>query len=219
MTRFALFAIVCVAAGCAGEAQAQTTTAPPDGRYSAQFDVAATLGHKSDSAFGGEISYRLNDDWDVYFELGRMGNVATSDLDARARLIANAIGATASAVQKARYYDIGARYRLMARGTWDPYVLLGVGVASVKTQTNFAINGTDITGSIGDFGVSLGSDLSGTLTKGLLVIGAGVNKPLKRRYFFDGSLRYGHIFPKTSAIENDVSINTLRVQIGIGIKF
>jgi opacity protein-like surface antigen len=231
MTRFARFAVVCVATlfigGGIAEAQTETqpeaqTTAksrwPADGPFSAQFDAAATLGHKSSSSFGAELTYRLNDDWDVFLETGHMRNVATSDLDARAQLIANFIGGTTSAVQKANYFDIGARYRIMGRGKWDPYVTLGLGVAHVETKTNFAINGTDVTNSIGDL-VSLGPDLSGSLNKAFLTIGPGVNVPLGVRYFFDGCYRYGRIFPRSAQVENDKGINTQRVQVAIGIKF
>ena len=87
-----------------------------------------------------------------------MSNVAASALDARAQLIGNAIGASPSLVQRAAYFDVGGRYRLMARGRWDPYVMLGFGAASVKTRTNFSINGVDVTN--GDL-VVLGTDLVG----------------------------------------------------------
>jgi opacity protein-like surface antigen len=221
MTRSALSAIVCVAAlGSATVAQAQSAP-PADGRYSAQFDVAATLGHKSDASIGGELGYRYTDRWDFYFEFGHMGNVATSDLDRRAQLIANTIGASESSVQKANYYDVGARYKFRPHGPWHPYAVAGLGAATVRTKASFFVNGQDVTGQLANFTpqILLGSDLSGSLTKALFVLGAGVTRPYKNRYFFDGSYRFGHIFPKTSAIDNDVSINTQRVQIGVGVRF
>ncbi len=221
MTRSALSAIVCVAALCGATVAQAQSAAPADGRYSAQIDIAATLGHKSDGSLGGELGYRFNDTWDFYFEFGHMGNVATSNLDSRAQLIANTIGASESTVQKANYYDIGARYKLRPRGPWHPYAVAGLGAATVRTKTDFFVNGQDVTGQLANFTpqIQLGSDLSGSLTKALLVVGVGVTRPFKSRYFVDGSYRVGHIFPKTSVIENDVSINTQRVQIGVGIKF
>jgi opacity protein-like surface antigen len=217
MTRFAMLAIVCVTSLflAAGVARAQTPKSA-EGRYSAEITAAATLGHKSDSAFGAELDYRFNDDWDVFVEAGRMGNVASSALDARAQVIANAIGASTSLVQRAAYFDVGGRYRLMARGRWDPYVMLGFGAASVKTRTNFSINGVDVTN--GDL-VRVGTDLAGTLAKPFLTIGAGATMPFKHRYFVDLSYRYGRIFARTSQIENDNGVNTQRVQLGVGVKF
>ncbi len=218
MTRFATLALLCVLGlfTGAGVAGAQTKAADPDGRFSAQFNVAATLGHKSSSAFGGELDYRFNDDWDLFFETGRMANVASSALDDRAQLIANAIGASTSLVQRAVYFDVGGRYRLMARGRWDPYVMLGFGAANVKTRTNFSINGVDVTN--GDL-VVLGTDLAGTLTKPFLMIGGGATMPFKHRYFVDLTYRYGRIFARTGQIENDTGVNTQRVQVGVGFKF
>jgi opacity protein-like surface antigen len=212
MTRFALLAIVCVAALCvgAGTAHAQATPSAHDGRYSAEFTAAATLGHKSSGSLGAEFDYRFNDDWDFFFEAGRMSNVASSANDARAQLIASTIGASASLVQRAAYFDAGARYRLMARGRWDPYLTLGFGGASVKTRTTFSANQDQ---------VQLGTDLAGTLTKPLLMIGVGATMPFKQRYFADLSYRYGHIFARTGEIEDDRGINTQRVQIGVGLKF
>jgi opacity protein-like surface antigen len=211
MTRFAMLAIVCVTSLflAAGVARAQTPKSA-EGRYSAEITAAATLGHKSDSAFGAELDYRFNDDWDVFVEAGRMGNVASSALDARAQVIANAIGASTSLVQRAVYLDFGARYRLMARGRWDPYVLMGLGAANVKTRTTFSTN-SDL--------VALGTDLAGTLTKPFLMIGGGATMPVKQRYVLDLSYRYGRIFARTGEIENDNGVNTQRVQVGFGFKF
>jgi opacity protein-like surface antigen len=218
MKRFATLAVLCVIGLVlgAGAGWAQTKSADPDGRFSAQFTLAATLGHKSSGAVGGELDYRFNDDWDFFFEGGRMSNVASSALDARAQVIANAIGASTSLVQRAAYFDVGGRYRLMARGRWDPYVMLGFGAASVKTRTNFSINGVDVTN--GDL-VVVGTDLAGTLAKPFLTIGAGATMPFKHRYFVDLSYRYGRIFARTSQIENDNGVNTQRVQLGVGFKF
>src|SRR5262249_50917734 len=68
-------------------------------------------------------------------------------------------------------------------------------------------------------GVQFGSDLSGTENKGLFMIGAGVTYPFSDRFFADITYRFGRIFSKTSAIENDTGINTQRAQIGLGVKF
>jgi opacity protein-like surface antigen len=149
-----------------------------------------------------------------------MANVATTDVDARAQIIGNAIGASVSTVQRAAYFDIGVKYRILKEyGRWRPYVLLGVGAAGVKTTADFAINGNDVTGQLDQFGVQLGRDLSGSLTKAFLTVGAGASMPLGKRYQVDLSYRYGRIFAKTSQIDNDQGINTQRAQVGIGIRF
>src|SRR5262249_32091741 len=159
-----------------------------------------TFGHKSSGSVGVEAGGQLGGPIGVFIEGGRMMNVGTDDLDARALKIANAVGATASASYKVNYFAVGVRvapdFALRAR----PYVVLGGGVASVRAETAFAVNGTTVPPE--SLGVQIGSDLSGSEKKGYFTIGGGVMYPLMTRFFVDGSYRYGHISAKTDAIEN-----------------
>ena len=214
-----LAAIVVTAASAVGTARAQTAAATGPDRGYAAFAIGATFGHKSDSSIGGEVGYGLTDALQVFLEGGRMRNVATTDVNARAQTIANAIGANVSTVQKATYYDAGLKYRLPRYGMWRPYALLGVGAASLKTAASFSVGGNDVTSRLDQLGVQLGSDLSGTLTKIFLTVGVGTNITFGQRFLADLSYRYGRIFPKTSEIDNDRGINAPRVQAGVGIRF
>jgi opacity protein-like surface antigen len=222
MKRFVRYStLLTVLAACGiGTAHGQTAGAVGPDRGYVQFTVGPTFGHKSSASIGGEAGYTLNDALQVFLEGGRMGNVATTDVDNRAQIIGNAIGASVSTVQRAAYFDIGAKYRFLKEfGKWRPYALLGVGAAGVKTTADFAVNGNDVTGQLDQLGVLLGRDLSGTTTKVFLTVGAGASMPLGKRYLVDLSYRYGRIFPKTSQIDNDQGINTQRAQAGIGIRF
>jgi opacity protein-like surface antigen len=216
MTRFVCLPMVFAAALTLGASAAHAQTAVPDpgegARYSAQIDAAATLGHTSASSFGGELDYHLVRQWSVSFEFGRMRNIASSDLQARANLIANQLQSTATPTQKATYYDFGVRYRLSPHGMWHPYLAAGIGAATVTTHTNFQTGANEVS-------VITGVDLDGTVTKPLFVIGGGVTVPFASRYFVDGSYRYGRIFARTGVIEKDNGINTQRLQIGVGIRF
>jgi opacity protein-like surface antigen len=225
MTRSARFAMVLAAAFSLGisTAQAQTptpTSAPPAGpegkfsaaRFSAEVAVAATLGHRSSSSFGVELDYRLTDRWVPFFEVGRMRNVATSDLDARAQKIADALQGSANPVEKATYYDFGSQYRFAPHGMWHPYAAIGVGAASVTTSTSIQTGTSEVA-------VSFGPDLQGTVTKPFMMIGGGVTVPFAQRYYVDGSYRYGRIFAREGVIDADTGISTQRVQIGVGIHF
>jgi opacity protein-like surface antigen len=202
-----------------GTAHAQTAGTTGLDRGYVELAFGATFGHKSASSIGGEAGYTLTDALQLFLEGGRMGNVATTEVDARALIIANAIGASASTAQRAAYFDIGARYRLSEHGRWRPYALLGVGAAGVKTTTNFSIGGNDVTSQLDQHGVQLGNDLAGSLTKAFLTVGVGANATLGKRYLVDLSYRYGRIFPRTSQIADDKGINTQRLQAGIGIRF
>jgi len=222
MKRFGQFMIgLTLAAGCGVRTARAQGTPASDLIWSAQGDLAATFGHSSSGSAGGEVGLRLNDRWEVFMEIGRMRNVTTSATENRARVIGNAIGATANPIQKATYVDFGPRYRLKYFPDWHPFLTAGLGFAPVHTETTFSRSGTTLSESdlANVFGVQLGLDLSGHTTRALLMLGAGVTRPFKNRYFVDGSYRYGRIFSRSGEIEGDKGINTQRLQIGAGLRF
>jgi opacity protein-like surface antigen len=200
----------------AGAARAQTPPQP----WAAQVDAAATFGHASSGSVGAEVDRRLTGTWDLTFEVGHMNNITSSATEDRANIIGSQIAATANPAQSAIYYDFGVRYHLMPDGKWNPYVTVGFGAARVKTETTFSQNGAVLSSDqlAADL-VALGADLDGTILKPLVVFGVGVDVPVRGRVFVDGSYRYGHIFPRTSEIDNDKANNTQRLQVGVGIKF
>jgi len=183
----------------------------------AEINFGPTLGHKSDAFVGGEFGYRLTPGLDVIVEVSHMGNVGTSDLDDRAAIIANFLGGSAATAFKVNAFDVGVRYRIPVAAKVDPYVLGAIGFANVKTEVEFSVNGTAIDPAAR--GVQLGGDLSGTHNKAILVIGFGINKTFKTRYFADLGYRYGQIFAKTDNFETDTGIPTQRIILGAGIRF
>lgn len=204
----------------AGAAQAQTTS----DKWSVQVDAAATMGHSSSSSVGGEVDYRWKSNWDLAIELGHMSNITTQAVQDRGTAIATAIGAIANApaaatvVQSAIYYDLAARYHLMPDGTWNPYVAVGFGGARVNTQTTFTVSGAQVPNFEGIFGVQLGNDLDGYVSKAFLMAGFGVTRPVKKKYLLDASYRFGRVFPSGS-VGGDTGVNTQRIQIGLGVRF
>ena len=160
MTRFVRLPMMIVMALACGAsvARAQTPAPASADKGLRGVHVAATLGHKSDSSVGGEVGYKLMDvnspfvdELYVFAEGGRMGNVATSDMDARAQAIANFIGATASTTQEVNFFDVGLKFRIMQlsrHGPWHPYALFGLGAATVKSSSNFVNGGNDITSQL-----------------------------------------------------------------------
>jgi opacity protein-like surface antigen len=218
MKRFACVAAVCLVATLGiGVRSARAQAAPAaDSKMYAEINFGPTLGHKSDAFVGGEFGYRLTETLDLFVEGGHMGNVATSDLDDRAAIIANHLGGTASTAFKVNHFDVGVRYRIDATPTIHPYVLGAVGFANVKTEVAFSVNGTVIDPSST---VQIGSDLSGTLNKTMIVIGFGINVPFKTRFFGDLGYRYGAILANTDNFETDKTISTQRIVLGAGIRF
>jgi opacity protein-like surface antigen len=227
MKRYASIATWClvIGLGISTAAQAQSTTASSttDSRLYAEIHGGPTLGHKSDSFFGGEAGWRLTPSLDIYVEGGRMGNVGTSKLDADAAVIAQFLGGSvSSASHQASYVDVGVRYQLdmipvAMISKWHPYALVGVGVAHVVTDVAFEVGGNIVDPA--QFGVQLGGDLTGSSNKTLIVAGAGVNIPFMNRFFADLGYRYGQILAKTGNVETDKGIKTQRIVLGVGVRF
>jgi len=201
----------------AGRSQAQTT----EPRWYGEVTAAATLGHKSDKAFGGEAGGILTGDIGVFIEGGHMGNVGNTDLETRAQKIATFLGGNVgSTAYKLNFFDIGLKYGVPMGGRWHPYVALGVGLAKIKPEVTFGVGGTDVTGDLANRGVQLGTDLSDSQNALFILIGGGAMVNFGTRYFADGSYRYG----RTSAVKDGdetviKGLNTQRVQIGVGIRF
>jgi opacity protein-like surface antigen len=184
--------------------------------FYAAVDAAATFGHKSAGAFGGELGYHIHKSFDVFLEAGHMSNVGTSDLDARAQGLANSLGGSSSASYKVNFFDLGVRYSLPidAHPQLHPYVMAGFGLAAVTSETVITVNGQPL----GPDQITYSNDLNGKQNKSMLMIGFGAKYAFGERYFADLSYRYGYIFP-ADAISNDTGIPTQRLQIGVGIRF
>jgi len=203
----------------AGLSQAQTPTAagPDESRAYLEVTAGGTFGHNTSGSFGGEAGVRVMKGLDVFLEGGRMKNIGSDDLDSRAQKIATAVGAVSTAHYEVNFGDIGVRYRPPMTGMVHPYVALGGGLSQVRSVTTFTVGGAVTPPA--SLGILPGSDLEGAVKKGILIIGGGAVVSFAKSFFADGSVRYGRIFPKTSQIENDVAISTLRIQIGLGVKF
>jgi opacity protein-like surface antigen len=207
------------AAALAGSASAQSSEPPI---YAGQFTIGPTFGNKSDLSVGGEFDYKLGTEWEAFAEIGHMFNVATSNMDDRAQTIANFIGGSPSVGESATYFDVGIKYLFVPfSGGYQPYAGVGLGAAHVSKETVFTVGGSELTEQqlLDLYGVQLGSDLAGSTTKFMMVIALGVSRNFMEKYFFDVSYRYGPIFAKSGTIEDDKTIQSQRLQLGVGIRF
>jgi hypothetical protein len=200
-----------------GVSLAQASAGSDDSRAYLEVTAGGTFGHNTSASFGGEAGIRVMNGLDVFLEGGRMRNIGSNDLDGRAQKIASAVGAVSTAHHEVNFGDLGIRYRPPMTGMVHPYVAIGGGLTQVRSVTTFTVGGASVPPE--SLGIVPGSDLVGALKKPLLMIGGGASVTFAKSFFADGSLRYGRIFPKTSQIENDVAINTVRLQIGVGVKF
>lgn len=201
-----------------GVAHAQVPAPGTDSGY-VEVTAGPTFGHKVGASIGAEGAYWVSGRLGIFAEGGWMTNVVTSSTQADAQLIASAIGGSADPKTKVGYFDAGVTYRFPRGGRMQPYVVVGVGVAHVRNDTKFSVGGTDVTGSIDQLGVQLGTDLGGSYTKPFVTAGGGVHIPFGTRWLGDISYRYGWIARDTSDNGDIAAINTNRIQFGFGTRF
>jgi len=217
MKRFAGIAAVCLLAILGADVRTAGAQSVPAEKMYGEFNFGPTLGHQSSGFVGGDFGYRLTPGLDIVAEVSHMSNVGTSDLDNRAQQIAAATGTTTSTGMRVNEFAAGIRYRIPVDSRFVPYALAEFGVANVKTETAFSLNGQPVDPA--SIGVQLGADLSSTLNKPIFVIGFGVNVPFKSRYFADLGYRFGEIFANKDAFETDTGIPTQRIILGVGVRF
>jgi len=219
-----IVACASVAAAQTPDQTAQPPAAPPAapaaadaGRTYVEINGGATFGTKVSGWIGGEVGFRLSDAFDVFGEGGQMLDNTTNALQNDAQQIAGYLGSATgqpssyTAKQPITYFDGGMRYNMRLE-RMVPYIALGVGAARVSHDVHFFVNGTDVTGQLPSYGVALGTDLAGDVTKALVVIGIGTHVGFGERWFADIGYRYGRIFDTTP-------INTSRLLVGAGVTF
>jgi len=206
----------------ASAAGAQTpASAPASDRGYAEGFAQSAFGNVTSQAFGGEIGVTVVPNVQVFVEGGVVHNVATPAMGAAAQMIAGFLSQTQANVaynvkEPVTFGVIGVKYVVPMTGSkLRPYVMGGGGIAKVEQNATFTVGGTDITSSLASpqYGVQLGTDLSGTFTKPMFVVGGGVMWPVWQHLVVDVQYRYGRILAEDGAI--DVS----RAGLGIGVRF
>jgi len=138
---------------------------------------------------------------EAFADLGWSSKLQPATLEPSAQTIANFLQNTTgqpaafSSDAPAFFGDIGARYYFRPRAGVRPYGLGSVGFARIDQQVQFTLSGNDVTGSLGDYGVTLGEDLAGAVTKASLGLGVGILVPF-RTLLFDVGYNYNRIFTR-----------------------
>jgi hypothetical protein len=230
MTRRVLcvFGLVCVLGSGAAFAQTPagqgtTSTTPNSAPIVHHWYVGGAVGagivDKASVTGNVEAGMRIWKSLDVLVEGGYAGDLATRRETDRAATIgaflsANLGSQVSSTVSvPSSYLAFGARWVFESTTRYRPYALLSVGGASVDLKPKFVQNGADITGSIGNFGVTLGTDISGKYRPLVVGGGVGVLVPLGARWNADGSVRI------LSVNTVDQRTNLIRVTIGVVRRF
>ena len=178
----------------------------------------ATFGNVTSQSYGAEVGFTIWQTMQLFGQFGHMGNVATEGISQNAQLIAGALATlqpapvTYSVKQPVTFYGGGVRYPVVVNDSKvRPYALGGFGAARVKNDVTFQLAGTDATNAISQY-VTLGTDLSGTVTKPMLTLGGGVAWPAWERLVVDFQYRYDRIF-------TEGGFNVSRAGLGLGITF
>jgi opacity protein-like surface antigen len=207
--------LVWMAFPCAADAQSPVATAPTSSSKGyAEVVAQSAFGNVTSQSFGGEIGVTVRPRLQLFVEAGRIRDAAPATLGGVAQRIASGITAVAGSAdfrvrQPVTFGLAGVKYLLpVSSSKLEPYVLVGGGVASVKRDVTFSTRA----GDINQF-VTLGTDLSGSETKGILSLGVGVGLPVWQRLVIDLQYRYGRVFT------TDEGLTANRAGIGIGVRF
>jgi len=184
MRQIILAAATAGAVLCALPASAQTPAPPPPPAASGTgvyLGVTGGVGavQKVGGVLGGELGFRITDMIEVFGEGVWLQNVATRRrLDLAASLAtylqtSQGGAATGTLEIPAVYGGGGARFLFGAPGHIRPYVTIGGGMARVTLKPAITLKGADVTSSLSTYGVTLGSDLTGELTKPAVSGGIG----------------------------------------------
>ena len=232
MRTFVACAIAAVALG-GHTAQAQTPSVPPPAPSAAagqpagaaradryvQALIGWTFGDKGSQFFGAEGGFTLRPNVHIFIEGGQVLNAGGSAVRDAAEIVAQGLartqsGVTVSAEQPTTFVGGGLRYQVAVSGSRaQPFVLAGGGMARVKQDVKFTAGGNNVTGSLAQYGIVLGTDLSGSFTKAQVTFGGGLVVPVQKRLMFEISYRMLRIFAE------DKGITVNRAGLAFGTKF
>lgn len=199
-----------------GLAEAQSGAPAVDRGY-VEGVAQSAFGNITSQSYGIEGGYPVTEQITVFAEFGRVADVTTAGLSDAAALIAGALssvqsGSSYSVAEPVSFLAAGAKYLTPPVGRLQPYVLGGFGLATVKKDVVFNVDNVDVTSRLDDYGIVLGSDLSGSTSSAMFVLGAGATLPIRGRLFADLQFRFNRIFA-------DEPISVGRVGLGLGVRF
>jgi opacity protein-like surface antigen len=181
----------------------------------------SAFGNVTSQSYGAEGGFAVTPGLWIFVEGGKIRDIATAAIDTAAQQIAGSLAEMQPAAvayhvkEPVTFGAVGLKYEMLAGGKAHPYLMVGGGVARMKQDVTFSVGGTDVTGNLqqSPYFVTLGTDLSGTLTKPMLSLGAGVAWPAWKRLLLDFQYRYGRIFA------DDQGISVSRAGLGVGVRF
>jgi opacity protein-like surface antigen len=193
-----------------------SAAAQPDRGY-VEAVAESAFGNVTSQSFGAEVGVTVRPDLQVFGSVGKIRDVATTEIGTSAQTIALALatlqtGAVSYSVKEpVTFFVGGVRYRIPSTMMLKPYILGGLGVATVSKNVQFLIGGVDASSTLAQF-VAIGTDVSGEETKLMFTLGGGVVWPAWRQLVVDLRYQYGRI-------STDTAITVNRAGIGVGVRF
>ncbi len=182
-------------------------------------NTGVAVGEKAGGIVGGEAGFRVWKNLDLVGEVVWMQNVVTKAQLDSAATIANFLSttqgqpATSNVEVPATYWGFGGRW-VFEEVTFyhlKPYVLMTLGSGHTNTKSTFTLGGADVTNSLPQYQVTLGSDLTGKANNFALDAGGGVVAAFGSWYTDVGA--------RVVSITGDQSTNVFRLVVGGGYRF
>lgn len=190
---------------------------PSEDDFKGYVEVVAqsAFGNVTSQSFGFEGGIALTRVATLFAEFGMARDTSPKSIGQAAQVIANSLGAGSgyTVKQPVQFGIVGFQYAIPFSERFHPYFAAGGGLAKVKRDVTFSVGGADVTSKLDTYGVVLGTDLAGTVSKPMLSAGGGVIWNVTSRIFFDASYRFGRIMTDTTGT------NLSRAGAGIGFGF
>ena len=104
----------------------------------------------------------------------------------------------------------GARYALKPHGHYAPYLIGSGGLARLTRDVAFSVGRNEITDRLSQYGVTLGSDLTGDVSKLAATVGGGIAWTRFAPFSIGLDYRYSRIFDTTA-----LSVNRAGLMFGV----
>jgi opacity protein-like surface antigen len=219
MLRIGAAIVVLAAAPRGARAQALTAAQP---RTHVEAVAQSAFGNVTSQSYGGEVGYNVWRDLAIFAEFGQTRDVSPSEVGASAQQIAGYLSQTQPTAaytvkMPAAFVAFGVKYFFpVANLGVLPYVAGAGGFARVTKDVAFQIGGSDVTTQLSQYGVVLGTDLSGDYTSPVTTFGGGVIWPIWQNMIVDFQFRFSHIGAEDPSTP---SINVGRAGVGVGVRF
>jgi opacity protein-like surface antigen len=190
-----------------------------ESRVYVEFVAHSAFGNAPSQSYGAEGGVSVAKQLQVFVIAGHTSNVAPITLGTNAQVIATYLqriqnaSVSFSAKEPVTFGVAGLKYVIPTGSRAEPYVMGGAGVASVSTNVRFLLSGADVTSNLASYGVTLGTDLSGKITKPMVDFGGGVAWPLWKNIAIDFQYRFGRI------LNSNRGITTQLAGAGLAVRF